>query len=71
MNVAISATNVVKRVIHYVGDVREEVQKVTWPTRQQALRYSVMVLAVSASVAVFFIVLDQLFSLGLEALLSL
>lgn len=36
--------------------------KVTWPSRKETIRYSVLVLSVSLSVAIFFAVLD--FGLG-------
>ena len=55
----------------YVRGVREELQKVTWPTRKQATRYSVLVVVISTIVAIFFTVLDLIFNLGLEQLLKL
>ncbi|MEK7665847.1 MAG: preprotein translocase subunit SecE [Patescibacteria group bacterium] len=61
----------IKRLVSYFRDVREEMQKVTWPSKQQATRYSLIVVGVSTIVAIFFIVLDQLFNLGLEQLLSI
>ena len=68
MYVAITA---VKRFASYFRDVREEMQKVTWPSKEQAIRYGLIVVGVSGVVAVFFIVLDQIFNLGLEQLLKI
>jgi len=40
----------------------QELQKVTWPTPQQARNLTVVVLAVSAAVGVYIAVFDVLFS---------
>ena len=61
----------VAKAFAYVRGVREELQKVTWPTRKQATRYSVLVVVISTIVAIFFTVLDLIFNLGLEQLLKL
>lgn len=65
------AKAVPQKALAYVRGVREELQKVTWPTRKQATRYSVLVVVISTVVAVFFTVLDLIFNLGLEQLLKL
>lgn len=62
---------IVKSAFAYVRGVREELQKVTWPTRKQATRYSLLVVAISTIVAIFFTILDLIFKLGLEQLLKL
>ena len=43
-----------------------EIKKVNWPTRQQTVRYTVIVLMVSLVVAVFLGGLDLLFALLLD-----
>lgn len=68
MNIATAA---LKRFSSYFREVREEMQKVSWPSKEQATRYSIVVVAVSLSIAVFFILLDQLFNLGLQQLLKI
>ncbi len=43
-----------------------EIKKVNWPTRQQAIRYTLIVLGISLGVALLLGGLDFLFTLLLE-----
>ena len=61
----------VKKIFSYAKGVAEEARKVTWPSQKTTVRYSILVVAVSLSVAVLFGVLDFLFNLGLEGLISI
>ena len=49
----------------FVGEIVSELRRVTWPTRNETMRLSIMVLAVSGTVGVFLglvdLVLDRLF----------
>lgn len=54
--------NPIAPLIEYVRSSKAELEKVTWPTREQTLRYSLLVVGVSAATAVFFAALD--FGLG-------
>lgn len=54
--------NPVNDLISYVRNSIAELKKVTWPTKQQTVRYSIMVVSVSVAVATFFAVLDFGFS---------
>jgi len=47
----------------YVREVRQEVAKVTWPSRKETLVTTGLVLALSAVAAVFFLVVDQIIQL--------
>jgi preprotein translocase subunit SecE len=42
----------------FIGDIIGELRKVTWPTRQEAIRLTVMVLIVCAVVGVILALLD-------------
>ncbi|MEK7084025.1 MAG: preprotein translocase subunit SecE [Patescibacteria group bacterium] len=44
-------------------------KKVTWPTKKQTTTYSFIVIGMSIGVAVFFGVLDKVFSFGLDLLI--
>ncbi len=44
--------NMVK-ISQFLKEVRQEVKKVTWPTRQDTIRYSIMVAVASLLVAVY------------------
>lgn len=45
-------------IISYINDSLEELRHVRWPTRQQAIRFSIVVIAFVAASAVFFGVVD-------------
>jgi len=42
----------------FIGDIIGELRKVTWPTRQEAIRLTVMVLIVCAVIGVILALLD-------------
>lgn len=44
------------------GDIISELRRVTWPTRQETFRLSLMVIAVAATVGVFLGAVDFAFS---------
>jgi preprotein translocase subunit SecE len=50
----------------YVREVRQEVSRVTWPSRKETLVTTGLVLAMSALAAVFFLVVDQLIQLAMR-----
>ena len=52
----------------YLREVRQEVGRVTWPTRKETLVTTGLVLALSALAAVFFLVVDQLIRLVMRGL---
>ncbi|UPG72411.1 preprotein translocase subunit SecE [Roseomonas gilardii subsp. gilardii] len=54
--------------VQYLRDVRQEVARVTWPTRKETLITTGLVLALSALAAVFFLVVDQVIQLGMRLL---
>jgi preprotein translocase subunit SecE len=49
---------IVSSIVNYLRSSRAELQKVTWPSRKDTIRYSALVLSVSVIVAVFFAALD-------------
>lgn len=46
------------RRFRFIGDIIAELKKVTWPTRDEALRLTAMVLVVCAVVGVILALLD-------------
>ncbi|OGZ34788.1 MAG: preprotein translocase subunit SecE [Candidatus Portnoybacteria bacterium RBG_13_41_18] len=50
------------KILNFFKEVRIELKKVTWPTRQETIRYTLLVLGVSAGVAIFLGGLDYIFS---------
>ncbi|PIR53845.1 preprotein translocase subunit SecE [Candidatus Peregrinibacteria bacterium CG10_big_fil_rev_8_21_14_0_10_42_8] len=55
----------------YINDAISELRHVRWPTRQQAVRLSVIVLIFTAAVSVVFGFIDYGLSLVVKFLLSL
>jgi preprotein translocase subunit SecE len=43
----------IKKITTFLKEVKIEIKKVNWPTRQETVRYTLIVLAVSFVVAVF------------------
>ena len=58
--------NPVNALITYVKQSREELNKVTWPTRKQTKNYTILVIALSIAVGVFFSILDVIFDYGIQ-----
>lgn len=58
-------------VVNYVKESREELKKVAWPTKNVVIRDTLVVVAVSLAMAIFFGVIDFGLSKGLEQLLTL
>ena len=58
------------RIIKYLRESRAEMRKVTWPTRQEALHLTGIVLAVTVAMSVLLWVLDILFSGVMSALIG-
>ncbi|MEK7501070.1 MAG: preprotein translocase subunit SecE [Patescibacteria group bacterium] len=50
------------KLVSYLKEVRLELAKVNWPTREQTIRYTAVVILVSLGVAVFLGGLDFAFS---------
>jgi preprotein translocase subunit SecE len=55
----------------YIKDVRVEMSKVTWPTREELRRHTLVVVVMVAMVAVFVGIVDRGLSYAFEALLRL
>jgi preprotein translocase subunit SecE len=57
--------------VKFLQEVRQEVGKVTWPTRNETLISTVMVLAMVALASIFFLLADQIISWGVQFLLTI
>lgn len=55
----------------FVKESLEELRQVRWPTRQQAVRFSAVVIGFTAVCAAAFGLIDFILSLGLQSILSL
>lgn len=57
--------------ITFLQQVRTEVSKVTWPSRNEVLISTVMVLILVALASVFFLLADQMISFLVQLMLSI
>ena len=57
--------------VKFLQEVRQEVSKVTWPSRQETVISTVMVLAMVTLASVFFLAADQIISWGVQWLLKI
>ncbi|MBQ8630764.1 MAG: preprotein translocase subunit SecE [Alphaproteobacteria bacterium] len=52
--------------IQFFRQVKQEVKKVTWPTKKEVIQTSIMVLVIVAIAATFFFVVDQILGWGVQ-----
>ena len=57
------------KLVTYLAESRAELKKVSWPTRQEALKHTLIVIGMSLFVAFFFGLLDFIFAKGLTFIL--
>ena len=55
----------------FFKQVRQEVAKVTWPTRRETTVSTIMVFMMVVIAAVFFLVVDQIFAASVKLLFGL
>jgi preprotein translocase subunit SecE len=56
-------------IVEYIKETRSEMAHVSWPTRRQAVIYTVVVIAISIIVGVLLGVFDSAFALLMKQLL--
>ena len=74
MGVQVSRSSSVQRnenaLVRYIKDTRAELAKVTWPTREEGIRLTLVVLAVTAVSSIVLFAVDSLFSYLITLLIS-
>ena len=55
----------------FVREVRQEIGKVTWPTRKELTVTTISVLVMSTLAALFFFLVDQVIALAIRLILGL
>jgi preprotein translocase subunit SecE len=60
-----------KVAIAYVRESKQELEKVSWPTRRETVRNSILVIGAAVVMGAFFAGLDWALNLGLEQLIGL
>lgn len=57
--------------IQFLRQVKQEVKKVTWPTRKEVIPTCEMVVAIVAVATAFFFVVDMILAWGIDKILQL
>lgn len=57
--------------IQFLRQVKQEIKKVTWPTKKEVVPTCVMVIALVAIATVFFFVVDMVLGWGVDKILQL
>ena len=57
--------------LRFLQEVRREGGKVTWPSYRETLTGSIMVVIMVAIASVFFLIIDQIFSFGLDKVIGI
>jgi preprotein translocase subunit SecE len=55
----------------FIREVRQEMEKVTWPTRKETLISTAMVLALAAVASIFFVLVDSIISAVVRRILGI
>jgi preprotein translocase subunit SecE len=55
----------------FMQQVRQEIAKVTWPSRKETLITTIMVFVMSVVAAIFFLLVDQVLSVTVKLILGL
>ena len=63
--------NIPNRIITFLKEAKLELKKVNWPTRQETLKFTLIVVVISVLVAAFLGGLDVIFSKLLERVIIL
>jgi len=58
------------KVFNYVRESRDELKKVVWPSRKETIKYTLIIIGISLSVAAFLGIIDFLLNIGLDKLIS-
>jgi len=48
-----------QKISNFIQDVRKEVRRITWPTKQATMSAMILIIIISILTAIFFFVVDQ------------
>lgn len=61
-----SKTSMANKIIQFLKEAKEELIKVNWPTKEQTINYTLIVIGISLAVAIFLGSLDYFFEFLLK-----
>ena len=59
-----------KNPLKFIQEVKQEVFRITWPTKKDTMMGAVMVFALASIAAIFFLILDQILRFFLNLVLT-
>jgi len=66
----VKSLTVIKKTLDYLKKIYIEMCKVTWPTRSELINSTIVVIIISAIVAVIIYIFDLIFSNGLALIVK-
>jgi len=70
MKLNLTKLNIFPAIIKFLKEVRQELKKVTWPSREDTVKHTLTVIGISVAVALFLGGLDLLFVFLLNKLIG-
>jgi preprotein translocase subunit SecE len=61
---------IANKIINYFLESRTELKKVVWPTKRETTNHTLLVIGISLGMGIFFAVLDYVFTVGLEKIIT-
>ena len=58
------------RLTRYLKESKDELKKVVWPTRQETVRNTLLVIGISLGVALFLVLMDYILNFGLQRIIQ-
>ncbi len=58
------------KIITYLVEAKAELKKVNWPSRQETIKHTILVIGISIAVALFLGALDYVFAWAFEQLIN-
>ncbi len=58
------------RLTRYLKESKDELKKVVWPTRQETVRNTLLVIGISLGVALFLGLMDYILNFGLQRIIQ-
>ena len=59
-----------QKMVKYFREAKEELQKVSWPTKKETTNHTLLVVGISVGVLIFFGIVDYFLTIGLEQLIT-
>ena len=59
----------VNKLVQYIKDSRNEIKKVTWPTKKEIKQHTILVITISLAVAAFLGLVDYILSQVIEKII--